>query len=324
MRRIAFVVLAFVLSTANGAYAASFDSLISFGDSLSDTGSGPATPPSFGGRFSNGPVWEEYLAGDLGIAASSTQDFAIGGATSGTLGLGGVQTGLLTQVAGFVAAPVHLGSDTLFTVWAGGNDAINAVLTGGDPVVSATQAAANIAMAVSQLAGAGAQNFLVPNLPNGGLFPITQSFGIDPAQANQLTLFFNGQLDADLAPLAATLGIHLFRLDTYSLYQNIVANPGAFDLTNLVDPCRTGSGASQTTCANPDQYLFWDDVHPTTHVHSIIAGAALAALPEPTVLVLVFVATLLLVSSRFAGTAASRRSSPFARVSPSSPQLRPG
>ena len=306
MRRIAFVVLAAVLASANGALAASFDSLISFGDSLSDTGSGPATPPSYGGRFSNGPVWEEYLASDLGIPVNLTQDFAIGGATSGTTGLGGVTTGLLTQVSNYVASPVHLGSSTLFTVWAGGNDAINAALNGTDPVASATQAAANIANAVTQLAGAGAQDFLVPNLPNGGLFPITAQLGADPAQANQLTLFFNGQLDADLAPLAGALGIHIFRLDSYSLFQQIVANPGAFGITDTVNPCRTGSGSSQVTCADPNSHLFWDSVHPTTNVHSFIADVGLAALPEPTLLWLLALSALVL-SSRFAGTAASRR-----------------
>src|SRR5215470_1124845 len=95
MRRAAFVLVALVLCFAPPAFAASFDSLISFGDSLSDTGSGPATPPSYGGRFSNGPVWEEYLASSLGLPAAATKDYAIGGATSGLTGLGGSNTGLL-------------------------------------------------------------------------------------------------------------------------------------------------------------------------------------------------------------------------------------
>jgi outer membrane lipase/esterase len=296
MHRIAFVLLALVLAVAPDARAVSFDSLISFGDSLSDTGSGPATPPSYGGRFSNGPVWEEYLASSLGIAVDHTKDYAIGGAVTGA-----TPTGLLTQVNGFANAPVSLGATTLYTVWAGGNDAIAAAINGTDPIAGATQAAANIATAVTQLAGAGAQYFLVPNLPNGGLFPIAAQLGADPAQANQLTLFFNAQLSADLAPLASALGITIFRLDSYSLFQSIVANPGSFGLTDVTTPCKVGS----TVCANPDQHLFWDSVHPTTGVHSLIAGVGLAALPEPELLALVLVAGLVL-SSRFAGRAVSR------------------
>ncbi|HTO06889.1 MAG TPA: SGNH/GDSL hydrolase family protein [Myxococcota bacterium] len=301
MRRIAFVALTLCLSFGQPAFAASFDSLISFGDSLSDTGSGPATPPGYGGRFSNGPVWEEYLASSLAIPAASTKDYAIGGATSGTGNVNGTTTGLLTQVSGFVAAPDHLGSSTLYTVWAGGNDAIAAALGGGDPVAAANQAAINIASAITQLAGTGAQYFLVPNLPNGGLLPLAAQVGADPTQANLLSLYGNAQLDAALAPLASALGITIYRADVYTLFQAMVANPAAYGLSDVVDPCKTSS----STCANPDQYLFWDSIHPTTVVHSFIGQLALAALPEPEVLALVV--ALLALSSRFARTAASRR-----------------
>jgi len=291
MNRIASLLLVLLLSTSGSAFAASFDSLISFGDSLSDTGSGPPTPPSYGGRFSNGPVWEEYLAGSLGLAAAQTHDYAIGGATSGLNGLDGSATGLLTQTNGFVAAPISLGSTTLYTVWAGGNDAINAALTGGDPIAAASQAAVNIANAVIQLAGTGAQYFLVPNLPNGGLFPITAQLGADPAAANLLTNFFNGQLDAALAPLASSLGITIYRLDAYAVFQAIVANPAAYGFTDVTAPCKVAG----VVCANPDQRLFWDNVHPTTRAHGFIAASGLAAVPEPEVAALAAAALFALV-----------------------------
>jgi phospholipase/lecithinase/hemolysin len=54
------------------------------------------------------------------------------------------------------------------------------------------------------------------------------------------------------------------------------AHPGAFGLTDVVDQCYDPS--SNTACANPNQYLFWDFVHPTEHVQVILAaGFALAA-----------------------------------------------
>src|SRR3954468_5021943 len=56
--------------------ASAFEHLVVFGDSLSDTGNA--------GRFSNGPVWVEYLADRLGLTLSPSQrggsNFAVGGA----------------------------------------------------------------------------------------------------------------------------------------------------------------------------------------------------------------------------------------------------
>ncbi|HXJ43556.1 MAG TPA: PEP-CTERM sorting domain-containing protein, partial [Bryobacteraceae bacterium] len=62
-----------------------------------------------------------------------------------------------------------------------------------------------------------------------------------------------------------------------------VSTPGAFGFTNVTDPCFNGT----TVCANPGQYLFFDDFHPTTAANSILAQRFEAAVvPEPGTLVL--------------------------------------
>ena len=48
--------------------------IVAFGDSLSDTGNtflaaGIPPAPYYQGHYSNGPIWLEYLAGRLGVAA---------------------------------------------------------------------------------------------------------------------------------------------------------------------------------------------------------------------------------------------------------------
>ena len=72
--------------------------IVSFGDSLSDVGnaylgSGMTQPAPvsayYQGHFSNGPIWVEYLAKDLGVATPTAAlaggtDYAFGGAQSGT------------------------------------------------------------------------------------------------------------------------------------------------------------------------------------------------------------------------------------------------
>src|SRR4051812_8541313 len=77
----------FVLWLASPTFPASagqFTKLVVLGDSLSDTGNlfaatGGAIPPSpyYLGRFSNGPVWVEYLAEALDVPF---EDYAYGGA----------------------------------------------------------------------------------------------------------------------------------------------------------------------------------------------------------------------------------------------------
>ena len=76
-----------------------------FGDSLSDTGNvflaaGAGAPPVyFNGRFSNGPVWHEYLTGDT-LALSPFLTGIIGDASNGiNFAHGGART------YGFASSP---------------------------------------------------------------------------------------------------------------------------------------------------------------------------------------------------------------------------
>jgi phospholipase/lecithinase/hemolysin len=83
-------------------------------------------------------------------------------------------------------------------------------------------------------------------------------------------------------------GLNLNILDTYSLLDAIVANPGAYGFTNSTNACLTGevNYAGGTPCspivAVQNQYVFWDDKHPTSATDALVAEAALALVtPEP-------------------------------------------
>ena len=105
--------MALVLGLAGGTpKALSYDALYAFGDSLTDTGREPAEPYfHYDGRWSNGPLWVEYLSVLLGFSYNPDNNLAHSGAqTDDTLG----------QVIAFVPA-TDVGH-SLFVVWAGGND----------------------------------------------------------------------------------------------------------------------------------------------------------------------------------------------------------
>jgi phospholipase/lecithinase/hemolysin len=70
--------------------------------------------------------------------------------------------------------------------------------------------------------------------------------------------------------------LQIVTLDANRLYRDAIANPAAFGFTNVISPCLSGSRA----CANPDQFLFWDGIHPTTAAHRILGEAAFSAIQD--------------------------------------------
>ncbi len=142
-----------------------------FGDSLSDVGTVfrstggmyPPQPTYFQGRYSNGRVWVEYLAERLKIKSSHVNNFACGGATSGSESNTFVP-GSLTQVQSFTQKHPRTLPNSLYVLWAGANDYLQGVNSVTVPVENVTRAAASIA-------NIGAKNILVANLPDLGQLP---------------------------------------------------------------------------------------------------------------------------------------------------------
>ncbi len=268
--------------TAQAVTLGNFDEIYVFGDSLSDTGNVfkvtggflPPSPPYFQGRASNGPLWVEYLAPKLELTPNPNTNFAFGGATTGrsnTTPFPGLP-GLQQQINGFTVANPAANSNALYVVWAGSND----YLGGGasDP----TQPVENLSTAVTSLASVGAENILVPNLPDLGRLPGT--LGSESSSTlSRLTEAHNSGLAKVLSGLSQDLGpdTNIIPLDVNALFDQAITNPAEFGFTNVTTACLDNFVA----CDNPDEFLFWDDIHPTTAVHQIVGEAAFAAVPEP-------------------------------------------
>ena len=279
-RRAAFVTLiaAAILALTSFASAAPFSNVFVYGDSLSDLGNIynvshhtiPMSPPYYNGRFSNGPLAVEYLANSLHSPLTS---FAWGGATTGygDSGDGGTQMmvghlglpGMLLQVQGSLSSVAPFAPTSLFVVWGGPDDFI----TNGSVAVGV----ADILTIVGALQSVGATHILVPGMPDMGLTP---AYYGDPS-ATAFSFAFDQALQANLPH-----GVTYF--DTFGFMHYVVSNPGLFGFTDVTDPCLVGV----TPCSNPNQYLFWDDLHPTTAADAILAAQFANAMPEPSTLLM--------------------------------------
>lgn len=275
-----------VLSVQQPDEGAPVAEIVVFGDSLSDTGAllaqslGVAPNPGayFEGRFSNGPVWVDYVGDALGV---STISHAYGGAAT----RGDPQATpkpFDAAVAEYLAcAPESLDPATLYALWIGHNDYYQGA---DDPVA----VAASTLTALEDLAARGAQRFLVPEVMplTGTPRPVSESeAGIDDATADERVSAHNDALRAGLDALDARLGLTVARARPAAMRQRVLEEPALLGLENIKDACYTGdvywlTGGAEQMCDRPDAFFHWDGVHPTTRVHCSYAAEMLRALGE--------------------------------------------
>jgi len=270
------------------------------GDSLSDPGNlyeltlesfgGPenALPPSppYARTFSNGPVWTKYLGDKLGVEVDS---LAYGGAMTGEYVI--TSRGSFTNYLSFehglpplpgvqdeidilLAEEHHLNPKALYVIWAGANDFFFGLDLQFQQVETLdsilAQALENIPDIVCRLGKAGAKHFAVVNLPDIGLSPFATSPLQPPGTAeliSQKTAQFNRDLRKALAALPKGCADTLVVLDTFRFLRQVVRHPEAYGLENVTDSCLYSLGPG----ADCSGYLFWDDVHPTTAGHALLA-----------------------------------------------------
>ncbi|HEX2529714.1 MAG TPA: SGNH/GDSL hydrolase family protein [Geminicoccus sp.] len=258
-------IVALSMSLGAAAQAApTFDRIVVLGDSLSDNGNA--------GRFSNGPVWVEVLAGRLNVPLSPSSEggsnYAVGGAQ---LDPASGPHSLRAQADLLLSKPAPSGR-TLSIVWGGAND-LFAAASQPDPATKLRASVASLRSVVADLVEHGATDILVLNLPDVGLAPAVQVHGRRAADvARLLTDRFNKETERVLAEIeaSASRSLRLTRLDVHALADQVRKDPSAFGFVNISVPC-----SGRASC---DGYLFWDEVHPTSFAHRRLAERALQLL----------------------------------------------
>lgn len=302
-------VLALALLIPTWAGAIEFKRIVVFGGSVSDPGNffaltgitnkppyddldpflAPTGPYRIGGHhFSNGATWIEQFARPLGLGryvrpafrGSSPQatNYAVGGARARDV----AETfDMPEQLATFLndvqnRAP----SDALYVIDFGGNDVRDALAAGNPRILN--DALDAIADNLEALYAVGARKFLFLTVADIGSLPsvriLDDMIPADVAKAaTDLTVAFNAGLNLIIKSLPADVEVAV--LDVFRKVEELIANPSAFGLTEVEDACIMPN-MPPFRCKKPDQFLFWDGIHPTKAVHAIFAEEAADVLSD--------------------------------------------
>jgi outer membrane lipase/esterase len=292
-------------TTAQAAGSAPFDNIVVFGDSLSDTGQFFSTSLNDYTKFTTNPgeVTVQIVAGKYGFTLQPSRvggsDYAFGGAGVVTDDNGpdpSIPT-ITQQVTDYLASGAKADPRSLYMVWGGANDifyhstqyGIGTFFPGAGE--TAAQATANINAAatqeltlINQLKQAGASYVVVFNLPDVGATPSAHA---DEALVPGIHTFLTGVSQSYNQILNAGLGSHTLGVNTYALFEQVVADPAKYGFTNIDTPaCTTSSshdcnGGTLIAPGADQTYLFADGVHPTTAAHAMLAQVVLSELAAP-------------------------------------------
>jgi phospholipase/lecithinase/hemolysin len=291
MKKLAWLVFWFAgcilqISSAKAFDLSNFKHLVVFGDSLSDNGNayfrtagqdppGPplSTGPYYDGRWSNGPIWVDDFPSLAGLPPitpffvnpGSGTNVAVGGSTSSPVvrSASTSSTPLTVQISAFVAE--HGGripGNDLYLIWIGADDFILAGSRNPNLTV------AGIAAGVAQLRQAGAKACVVVTVPDVSVTPVVKAAGTALAAKNFVTAV-NAALRNAAPFLAWILGIQLELIDINPLLYDLVNHPGGHGFLNSSGYALNPSTGGEDL--DPNDYVFFDGLHPTMRVHELIA-----------------------------------------------------
>lgn len=256
-------------------WAQPISKFVIFGDSLSDNGNSyqyshhqkPPKPMYYEGRYSNGPIWIDYVHNMLlrNKKSPTLLNYAFGGA--GVLQSQAQAFTLSQEVDSYLLAhrkPPE--AHSWFVIWIGANDYLLHPDVAPD---AANKVVAEIERNVVRLAQHGARHVSILALPDLGLSPFAQDLELQiPLSA--ISQKHNLLLKACVARLQARFPkIDWQYVDVNQIWAQLVSHPKQYGFTHTTERCtEPGTNPHRSHC---EKYIFFDQFHPTTQVHKIFA-----------------------------------------------------
>src|SRR3990167_1068697 len=296
----------------------------------------PVVPgePYWQDHFSNGQVWNEYLATMLNVTREDTRHFsnqAFGGSWTVTydyqltvwnlirhpiMTLKSLIVGKLIPpslgltVQAHLLSTSHFDKDAVYFIFSGGNDYLN-VLAFGDNYDAAVMSVYidnvldSMNISVQKLTKAGAKHLVIFGIHDVGLTPHFL-YTADQNVLSSAVLEHNKRLKARIKTLQHhwPLVDFLF-IDVQPMFEKVLSHPSNYGVSNTTEACidlklpmyrgfvkspfahnlvlryasvlqyRNSQFASDEKnyrmCDQPDNYLFWDETHPSTRTHRVLA-----------------------------------------------------
>ncbi|VEP16573.1 Phospholipase/lecithinase/hemolysin (fragment) [Hyella patelloides LEGE 07179] len=189
-------------------------------------------------------------------------------------------------------SPEETPEDDLFFLWVGSNDYLSFIEddestpdvietdfpeTGRERRDAAIEVVdINIGGAIQDIIDAGGKDIVVFNLPDLDRTPLAQDLtSQDRRDLRKLTNLHNRRLSCLARKTErANPDVNIIEVDVNELFDDIRDDPNEFGFTNVTDnftgiDVYTGINQPPST-GNPNEFLFWDSVHPTTTAQSLV------------------------------------------------------
>jgi outer membrane lipase/esterase len=264
-----------------------YSNVIVFGNSVSDNGNVfrltkqayPDPKVFYQGRYSNGPIWLDQLQSKF---HPSVEDYAYGGATTddqlvpsisseAKIPVPSIHNQVMKLYASKQPLENHKTEHALHVIEAANNDYID--MAGPELNKNTTlinKCVGNVIDSVDNLYKLGARNVLVFGVAAMEQTPyfLSQSKPVQEAIEKTSTTH-NTLLKEKLAEYHKQHpDIKIYYFDFKAYMVNVISNSNKYNLKNTTASCL--SSDRKTQCANPTEYFFWDEFHPTTRGHELL------------------------------------------------------
>ncbi len=287
---------------------ASFTSFYIFGDSVSTTTNYTGGGTNYyGERYSNGRVWVELFAQQLGFTNnywySTNSVFPVyytnlyASSTNWSYSsnnwsyFGDYSSNMVANVSAFQPPPDS--NTALFAIWVSSADlygtASSAYFAGTITNMAVWTNAINSSqsnhfVAITNLYAKGARTLIMPNAVDVTVAPFF-SF-LTPANksfVHQRVIDYNAAFAITVSnAIAALPGVTIYVPDFFTLFNNVFANPAAYGLTNAGIGVLQDTSLKNKSLNGPGtNYIFWDQLNPSAKFHATMAGVAQQTLSQP-------------------------------------------